>query len=121
MSAPKWLLLMPVSPGRVPVTFFLSQRLSKNYHMCLTQPPFKLLSVLWDLKILCVPFKAGVAFPVAFWLSHMQAQLAYKARLSEGLSWCSLQTDTVGEQAFTIPDGTVLFSPPNTAQNTEED
>ena len=32
-----------------------------------------------------------------------------------------VQTDTVGEQAFTLPDGTVLFSPPNTAQNTEED
>ena len=85
MSAPKWLLLMSVSPGRGPVTFCLSQRLSKIHQMCLTQPPFKLLSVLWDLEILCGPFKAGVAFPVDFWLSHMQAQLACKARLSGGL------------------------------------
>lgn len=89
MSAPKWLLLMSMSPGRGPVTFFLSQKLSKIHQMCLTQPPFKLLSVLWDLEILCVPFKAGVAFPVDFWLSHMQAQMAYKARLSGGSSWCS--------------------------------
>lgn len=32
-----------------------------------------------------------------------------------------VQTDSVNAQAFTLPDGTELFTPPNTTQNTEED
>ena len=64
----------------------------QDQQMYLTQASFKLLPLHWNsehVRFCVCPLKVESLCPTDFWISHMQALLAFKARRSGVLScWC---------------------------------
>ena len=91
MSSPK--LLLPASPSYrgSPSCFLPLWKALQDQRVGLTQGPFKLLPLRWDLEHVrfCVHPLRVESFLQPFNSPHMQAPLAFKAIRSGGLSpWC---------------------------------
>lgn len=84
MNSLKQLLPVSITLGGVPVVLSPQDAL-QDQQIHLTQVPFKLLPLCWDLEhvdFVSCPVRAASLFPTALQLSHVQVLLPFKARCS---------------------------------------